>query len=106
MLTEGIDYIYLFPENDKQSVHINLLDGKYKGTTFKYGNVKFEEKDDQGYLLFDYNVIESTGMKPKKLEKDEDFKNFIGNMLIEFISNRLQEEMNENGTADIEESTI
>jgi len=107
MLTEGIDYKYIFPAKDDKSVHIKLLSGPYENTVFKYGKVKVEEKDNQAYLLFAYDVIESKVSKPKKLEKNEDFKNYIGNLLVEIISGNLQQEIiDENGTTDIEESDI
>ena len=103
-MIEEIDYKFVFPANDDKSVHIKLIQGPYKDTIFKYGSVKFDEKDGDGYLLFDYNVIESTVMKPKKLEKDEHFKNIIGDLLVEMITTRLAEEVDETGTTDIEES--
>ena len=103
-MIEEIDYKFVFPANDDKSVHIKLIQGPYKDTIFKYGSVKFDEKDGDGYLLFDYNVIESTVMKPKKLEKDEHFKNIIGDLLVEMITTRLAEEVDETGTTDTEES--
>ena len=103
-MIENIDYKFVFPANDDKTVHIKLLQGPYKDTIYKYGQVKFDEKDGDGYLLFDYDVIESTVMKPKKLEKDEDFKNVIGDLLVEMISTRLTEEVDETGTTDTEES--
>lgn len=92
-MIEGIDYIYITPVSDPQSVHIKFIDGQYKDTVFKFGKVKVEEKDDQAYLHFAYDVLESTVMKPKKLEKNEDFKNYIGNLLIEIISGNLEQEI-------------
>ena len=106
MLTENIDYSYVYPTTDDTSVHIKLLTGDFKDTIFKYGKVSFDEKDDQGYLHFDYDVLQSTVMKPKKLEKNEDFKNCIGNLLVEIISNRLMENVDESGTTNIEESDL
>jgi hypothetical protein len=104
-MIEGIDYIYITPASDPESVHIKFTDGEYKDTVFKFGNVKFEEKDDQGYLHFAYDVIQSPIMKPRKLEKNEDFKNYIGNLLIEIISGNLEQEIiDESGTTDTEES--
>ena len=104
-MIENIDYKFVFPANDDKTVHIALLQGPYKDTIFKYGQVKFDEKDGEGYLLFNYDVIESTVMKPKKLEKDEDFKNYIGNLLVEIMSGNLEQEfIDENGTTDTEES--
>lgn len=105
-MIEGIDFVYLYPQNDKNSVHIKFLDGPYEGVVFKYGKVKVEEKDDEAYLQFAFDVIESKSVKPKKLEKNEEFKNYIGSMLIEIISNGLQEQLDENGTTYTEESII
>lgn len=106
-MNEDIDYKYIFPTKDDKSVHIKLLTGPFEGTIFKYGKVKFEEKDDQGYLHFAYDVIECTVSKPKKLEKNEDFKNYIGNLLVEIISGKMQQEfIDENGTTDTEEFDI
>lgn len=105
MLTENIDYTYIFPAKSDNEVHIKLLTGAFEGTIFKYGKVKFEEKNDEGYLHFAYDVIECKNVKPKKLEKNEDFKNYIGDLLLNIIANRL-EESNENGTTDTEESYL
>lgn len=107
MLTEDIDYKYIFPAKDDKSVHIKLLTGPFQDTIFKFGKVKVEEKDDEAYLHFAYDVIESKVSKPKKLEKNEDFKNYIGNLLVEIITGNLQQEIiDENGTTDLEESDI
>ena len=104
-MIEGIDYIYMTPASDPQSVYIKLLEGEFKNTIFKYGKVRVEEKGDEAYLRFEYDVIESSVAKPKKLEKNEDFKNHIGNLLIEIITGNLEQEIiDENGTTDTEES--
>ena len=92
-MNEGLDYVYLYPDNDTNSVHIKLLTGPYENTVFKYGKVKIEEKDDNAYLLFAYDVIESPIDKPKKLEKNEKFKNYLGDMLVELMSSNLDQEM-------------
>lgn len=105
MLIEGVDYLYTFPENDPKSIHIKLLDGPYKDTVYKYGKVKFKQENEQVYLIFGYDVIESTVEKPKKLEKDVDFKNYIGNLLAEIMSSNIEQEViDETGTDDSEES--
>ena len=106
-MNEDIDYKYIFPANDDKSVHIKLLTGPFEGTIFKYGKVKVEEKDENAYLIFDYDVLETKVSKPKKLEKNEDFKNIIGELLVEIISGNLEQEfIDENGTVDIDESDI
>lgn len=104
-MTEGIDYCYIYPKEDKETVHIRLLDGPYKDTVYKYGKVKFEPKGDDMYLLFVYDVLESVVSKPKKLEKDEDFKKYIGDLLVEIMSANIEQEIiDETGTSDSEES--
>jgi hypothetical protein len=104
-MIEGIDYCFIYPKEDNQAVHIKLLDGPYKDTLFKYGKVKFEEKDDQVYLLFGYDVLESIVDKPKKLEKDGDFKNYLGDFLVELMSANIDQEIDDEeiGTSNTEE---
>jgi len=92
-MIEGIDYCFIYPKDDKETVQVKLLDGDYKNTIFKYGKVKFEEKNDEMHLLFAYDVLESTVDKPKKLEKNEDFKNYIGNLLVELMSANMETEI-------------
>lgn len=99
MMIEGIDYCYIYPKDDATTVHIRLLNGPYKDTVYKYGRVKLKEENENMHLLFAYDVIESTVDKPSKLEKDEDFKNYIGNFLVEIMSSNLEQEIiDETGT--------
>ena len=106
-MTEGIDYCFIYPKDDKDTVHIRLLDGPYKDTVFKYGKVKSEERHTNVYLLFAYDVIESPVMKPKKLEKDETFKNYIGDLLVELMSSNIEQDIiDETGTSDTQESNL
>ena len=103
-MIEGLDYCFIYPKDDGEAVHIKFLEGPYKNTIFKYGKVKFEEKNQQMYLLFAYDVIESTVSKPKKLEKDEKFKNYIGDLLVELMSSNIEQEIiDETGTSNSEE---
>ena len=106
-MLEGFDYCFIYPKDDAQSVHIRLLTGPYTDTIFKYGKVKFEEKNDQVYLLFAYDVIESIVAKPRKLEKDEAFKNYIGDLLVEIMGSNIDEEVtDETGTSDINQPDL
>ncbi len=106
-MTEGIDYCFIYPKDDNSTVHIKLLDGPYKDTVFKYGKVKFEERHGNVYLLFAYDVLESPIMKPKKLEKDETFKNYLGDILVELMSANIEQEIiDETGTDNTEKPSI
>jgi hypothetical protein len=106
-MIEGVDYCYIYPKDDKTAVNIKFLEGPYKDTIFKYGKVKFKEENEQVYLLFAYDVLESPVKKPAKLEKDDDFKNYIGDLLVEIMSNNIEQEVyDEVGTSDTEKSGL
>lgn len=101
-MIEGIDYCFIYPKDDNTAVNIRLLQGPYKNTLFKYGKVKFKEENEQIYLLFAYDVLESTVDTPKKLEKDGKFKDYLGDLLVELMSNNIEQEIvDETGTDDI-----
>lgn len=105
-MIEGVDYCFIYPKEDDKAVHIKLLDGPYKDTTYKYGRVGFEEKNEQVYLQFKFDVLEST-INTKKLEKDVDFKNYIGDLLVEIMSSNIEQEIiDETGTIDSTESGL
>jgi hypothetical protein len=101
-MIEGVDYCFIYPKDDNTAVNIRLLQGPYKDTLFKYGKVKFKEENEQIYLLFAYDVLESTVDTPKKLEKDGKFKDYLGDLLVELMSNNIEQEIvDETGTDDI-----
>jgi len=106
-MIEGLDYCFIYPKDDTTAVHIRLLEGKYKDTVFKYGKVKFKEENDQVYLLFAYDVIESTVDSSKKLEKDLNFKNYLGDLLVEIMSSNVEQEViDETRTDDIKKPDL
>jgi len=106
-MIEGIDYCFIYPKDDKTTVNIKFMEGPYKDTIFKYGKVKFKEENEQVYLLFAYDVLESPVMKPGKLEKDDTFKNYIGDLLVEIMSSNIEQEViDEAGTDDIKEPNL
>jgi hypothetical protein len=105
-MRESVDYEYVVDEKDKASVHIKLLNGDYKDTVFKYGKVGIKEENDKAYLQFNFDVIESP---IKKLEKNLEFKNYIGELLSTIITKQLDVEetyYDENRTDDIKESDL
>jgi hypothetical protein len=106
-MIEGIDYCFIYPKDDTSAVNIKFLDGPYKDTIYKYGKVKIKEENDQVYLLFAYDVLESPVMKPAKLEKNDTFKNYIGDLLVEIMSSNIEQEVvDETGNNNIKESDL
>jgi len=99
-MTEGIDYCFIYPKNDETTVNIKFLTGPYKDTVFKYGKVKIKEEPDGAHLLFAYDVIESPVMKPNKLEKDNTFKNYIGDLLVEIMTSNMEQDIIDETRAD------
>lgn len=106
-MIEGTDYCFIYPKDDSTAVHIRFLQGPYKDTVFKYGKVKIKEESDGVHLLFAYDVLESQVKKPAKLEKDEDFKNYIGDLLVEIMSSNMDEDIiDETGTDNTEKLNL
>ena len=106
-MIEGVDYCFIYPKDEKETVHIRFLLGPYKDTIFKYGKVKFAEKDGVPHLQFAFDVIESTVMKPKVLQKDKDFEKYLFELLVTFITTNLDEEIiDENRTDYFEEPNL
>lgn len=98
---EGEDYCFIYPKDDKHSVYIKLLKGVYKDTIFKYGKVKV--KEDPPSLLFAFDVIESTVAKPRRMEKDLEFRDYLGDLLVHIMTSNMDEEfIDEAGTDDAE----
>lgn len=102
---EGVDWNYVIPEDEGNTVGIKILTGKYQDTVYQYGRVGFDEQADGSvFLKFIYNIIE-TNKDKSQLESDADFKNHIGDILVSIMSNNMKEEglIDETGTDYSEE---
>ena len=102
---EGVDFNYVIPENEGTTVGIKLLTGKYIDTVYQYGKVGFDEqKNGDIFLKFIYNIIE-TPLNKEDLEKNDDFKNHIGDVLVNIMSQNIDKGIiDEVGTDYSEES--
>lgn len=103
---EEQDYRFILPEEEKTTVCIKLLKGPYKDIVYQYGKVKFEEeKDGAVYLRFIYNIVESPYEKSYLEENQDNFKNYIGDLLVDIMQQNLDKGLiDEAGTDYIEES--
>lgn len=83
-------YTFVQREGDDYTC-IKLLDKKYNGVIYKYGNVQFakeEREDGRLPMRFDYDIFHN----PKKLDLDtEHFLNTIGDILIELMEQQLKD---------------
>lgn len=102
---EGVDFNYVIPESENTTVGIKILKGEFSDTVYQYGKVKFQEEEDGAiYLQFIYNVLE-TPLNKEDLEKSSEFKNYIGDILVNIMSANLDKGLiDEAGTDYSEES--
>ena len=70
---------------------IKIMDGQYEGIIYKYNKVAFEPKPLESGdipLRFTYDIM----LNPKKVDvESEDFKNYIGDILVEIVEQQLKE---------------
>ena len=77
---------------------IKIMEGDYEGIIYKYNNIKFSEtENEQGQipLRFTYDIMANPS---KKDIESNDFRNYIGDILIECVEEQL-----ENGTLKLDE---
>jgi hypothetical protein len=99
-MIEGIDYCFIYPKDDKTLTNIKLLEGDYKDTVFKFGKVKIKEEIDGPHLHFSFDVLESKVKKPKKLQQDKNFTKYVGDLLVELMTDNIDEEIIDETRAD------
>jgi len=88
--TKNKRYAFAQREGDDFSC-VKLLSGKYEEVIYKYDKVAFEpeptEKGDVP-LRFTYDIM----LNPKNVDvKSEDFKNYIGDILVEIVEQQLKD---------------
>jgi|SRR6056300_193999 len=90
---------YIFAQKDGDDFTcIKLAEGKYKDIIYKYDKVKFApEANENGEipLKFTYDIY----LNPNKVDvEDTEFRNYIGDILIELVEEQLK-----NGTLILDE---
>ena len=69
---------------------IKIMEGEYEGIIYKYNNIKFSEtENEQGEipLKFTYDIM----VNPSKKDIESvEFRNYIGDILIECVEEQLQ----------------
>ena len=71
---------------------IKLIDTKYAGVIYRYGEVKFvgEDKDGSGIMSFEFEVLDPAGFKKEEIV-GEDVDHIMGTILTELIIESLKE---------------
>ena len=69
---------------------LKILDGQYEGIIYKYNEVKFSQTENENGeipLKFTYDVMTNPNDEDVK---SEDFRNYIGDILVECVDEQLQ----------------
>ena len=87
-------YMFVSQENE-DFASIMIKDGKFKDVIYNYGKVSIPEEDnlnEDGTLpfRFEYSIIDNVGI-PRE-EFDEEFFTFIGDILVDIISDQSEED--------------
>jgi len=94
------EYDYKFVENDSSNFYgIELTEtSPWPGVVLVYGTVSIKESEglDLATLSFTYNIQDPATYEADLLEKDEEFKNYLGDVLSHIIQFSMNEEKNGN----------
>ena len=87
-------YMFVSQENE-DFASVMIKDGKFKDVIYNYGKVSIPKEDnlnEDGTLpfRFEYTIINNVGI-PRE-EFDEEFFTFIGDILVDIISDQSEED--------------
>ena len=86
------NYTYV-SRGKEQWASIMITKGDYEGIIYQYGRVSVADKENEDGtmpLSFNYQVIDSNGHDNDTLDDSIDFKNTIGDILVEIIEEQME----------------
>ena len=86
------NYTYV-SRGKEQWASIMITKGDYEGIIYQYGRVSVADKENEDGtmpLSFNYQVIDSNGHVKEILDDSIDFKNTIGDILVEIIEEQME----------------
>lgn len=90
----NVDYT-LIDSDDGKKTGVGILHGKYQGVLYHYGLARIIEDEGFAKLQFDYTVVTSPFIPIDDLMQDEEFHDFIGDILTEILLAQQNEETRE-----------
>ena len=78
---------------EEEWASIMIKDGEYEGIIYQYGKVSVAESEDENGnmpLSFKYNLIDHSGHNKEDLESSDDFRNTLGDILVEILDEQLE----------------
>ena len=86
---------YSFVSRDDDNwTSVMISKGPYEGIVYQYGRVSVatvENEDGNLPLSFDYNVIDFNGHEFQDLIESKEFKNTLGDILVEILDEQLEQ---------------
>jgi hypothetical protein len=82
---------YTFVESNLSDFYgVKLKSGEWKDVVITYGKVTIKENKEAAIatLAFSYQINESGKFQPDQLEADENFKNYLGDILSHIINSK------------------
>ena len=86
------NYTYV-SRGQEQWASIMITKGEYEGVIYQYGRVSVAEKENEDGtmpLSFDYNVVDQNGHDKEKFDNSVQFKNTLGDILVEILDEQLE----------------
>mgnify|MGYP001113740267 FL=1 len=97
-------YIQFVEKGDSELYALKVVHGPYTGVIYTYGKVEIKGTVDEPVVKFDFTINEvPKGKKKTKLEKSKTFKNFMGDILITLIEEKVNDESTEADTQESDE---
>lgn len=80
-------YRFLTHPDHPEQYSILLTDGKYKDVMYRYGKISLSEDaaHDRATLNFSFEIEDAENFKKELLQKDAEFCNLIGDILVDII---------------------
>ena len=93
LFDEGL-YTEVVHQNGERA--IKILKGDYKGIIYQYGKIEFipREESEIPTINFDRAIRSCPEVLLNTISEDEEFKQLMGNILIELLANQGLEELN------------
>jgi len=89
-----IKKMYKFVSRKEDSwASIVITGGRYSGIVYQYGRIALnEEEDAEGNLTlsFDYTIMDNYGISNDEIH--DDFRNLLGDILVDVLDDQLKEE--------------
>jgi|TARA_B100000287_G_scaffold434125_1_gene497697 hypothetical protein len=86
------NYTYV-SRGKEQWASIMITKGDYEGIIYQYGRVSVADKENEDGtmpLAFNYQIIDSNGHAKETLDDSVDFKNTIGDILVDIIDEQME----------------